>query len=122
MRKRTISHLCDSIFWYLIYALPFLAYGIQLINGEKIISLSTFLTQADLITSENLVFSALNGIFGTGGILPLFNNSALLFVCSWFVSVFLVHIAVDFLLFIPRFAHNAFESFYKGDMIKNEKD
>ena len=122
MRKRTIKCLCDTIFWYLIYALPFLGYGIQLINDTKIISLSSFLTQADLITSENLIFSALNGIFGSGGILPLFSNSALLFVCSWFVSVFLVHLAVDFLLFIPRFAHSVFDSFYKGDMIKNEKD
>ena len=122
MRKRTINCLCNNIFWYLIYALPFLAYGIQLINDTKVISLTHFMLQSNLMTSDNIIFTALSGIFGSSGILPLFSDASLLYICTWFVSVFLVHIAVDFLLFIPRFAHSAFESFYKGDMIKNEKD
>ena len=116
MRKRNIDFLFDTIFWYILYSLPFLAYLFQLFGQSPIISLSTFLTSADfLIASDNIVLTTFNGIFGANGILPLFGNVAVIHIFVYFVSVFMCHLLVDFVLFIARLCHKWLKSFTQGD-------
>jgi len=57
------------------------------------------------ITRDNVVYSALDGLFGATGILPIITNSSILYYFVWFVFVELIHLAVDFLVFIPRLCH-----------------
>lgn len=111
MRKKTISHLLDSVMWYLIYILPLIAFGILLVNNSAV-TLSSAMTSVGLgILTDNVVFTALSGIFGAGGVLPLFASADILLYFSYFVCVWICHLAVDVLLFLVRYAHKLMSSF-----------
>lgn len=108
MRKKTFSFLLDNGFWYLIYLIPVICLVFYLFNNNAIeISFSVFLGNIGLdFASSNIVVSTLSDIFGVNGILPLFDNEIIFIITGWFVSTFIIHLAVDFLLFIPRLFHN----------------
>lgn len=117
MRKRTINHLSDTVLWYFIYLFPLLVVLVMSIRAGETISLSEFFTTNGYnILSSGIVFDSLNALFGSSGILPLFGeNSGLIYYASWFTSCMLIHLAVDFLLFIPRMAHRFMNKFTEGD-------
>lgn len=111
MRKRTLNCLFDNVMWYLIYLLPLIAFGILLINNPSI-TLSGAMSSVGLgVLTDNVVFTALSGIFGTGGVLPLFVSADILLYFSYFICVWLCHLAVDVLLFLVRYAHHLMECF-----------
>ena len=85
MRKSRISHFADTFFWYAIYMFPIIAYLLLLI--------------AEL----------------GSGMLPLFKTNMPTIILSWFVSTYIVHLAIDVLLFIPRFAHKFIEKTTQGE-------
>ena len=64
------------------------------------------------ITTDNVIYTTINGVFGPSGELPLF-NAALTTYLTYFVIVELAHLIVDVLLFIPRLAHNWMSYFSK---------
>lgn len=103
MRKKTIKFGLDEIMWTIIYMLPVLAYAISLHHNVPT-DFGTFMAYFGVITN-NPISVALQDIFGTDGILPLFDDGGYLLYFSYFVQVFIIHLAVDFLLFIPRYAH-----------------
>ena len=120
MRKRTINTFADTIFWYLIYFLPVLVYLLYLIaepaSGTSLISFSTCFDTIGLgFVSDNIVVSSLKDIFGTGGLLPLFSSDTPFIIFGWFICTYITHLAVDFLLFIPRLAHKWLNKFTQGD-------
>ena len=111
MRKKTLNCLFDNILWYLVYLLPLIAFGILLI-GNSSMTLSSAMSSVGLgILTDNVVFTALNGIFGSGGVLPLFISTDILLYFSYFICCWLCHIAVDVLLFLVRWAHSLMSSF-----------
>ncbi len=106
MRKKSIKCLFDNFMWYLVYTLPLLLLLIYWFKTGDV-SLSNAMTSAGLgIFSENPIYTCLTGLFGADGTMPLFTSPDLLVYCSYFVSTFVVHLAVDFVLFIPRICHN----------------
>lgn len=106
MRKRTIKCICDNFMWYLIYLLPLLCFGILLFKGETTISLLDAFNSLGLgVLPTSDVYVSINSIFGVGGLVPLFASTDLILYFSYFVCVYVVHLCVDFLLFIPRLAH-----------------
>lgn len=116
MRKRTISNLADTFFWYLVYLLPVIGYLLYLIaepaSGTSLVTFDSFFSNIGLgLVSDNVVVSTLKDIFGTGGILPLFTTDTPFIIFGWFVCTFITHLAVDFLLFIPRLAHKWLNNF-----------
>ena len=116
MRKRTISNLADTIFWYFVYLLPVIGYLLYLIaepaSGTSLVTFDSFFSNIGLgLVSDNVVVSTLKDIFGTGGILPLFTTDTPFIIFGWFVCTFITHLAVDFLLFIPRLAHKWLNKF-----------
>lgn len=123
MRKRTIANLVDSFFWLLVAILPIVLYLItcfsyKLTNAtESVTAFLPFMKSLGLIDS-GLIYKSLYDLFGTGGILPLFSaeNNAILVFLSYFVSVEIVHLAVDFLLFIPRLAHKYMNTFTQNEV------
>lgn len=120
MRKRTISNFADTIFWYLVYMLPLIAYLLYLIaepaSGTSLVSFTSFFDVIGIgFVSDNIVITALKDLFGAGGILPLFSSDVPFIIFGWFICTFICHLAVDFILFIPRLCHKFFNKFYQGD-------
>ena len=123
MRKRTIANIVDSAFWFLVAILPLALYLITCLSYKLQSSTDTltaflpFMKNLGLMDS-GLIYKSLSDLFGTGGILPLFSaeNNAILVFLSYFVSVEIVHLAVDFLLFIPRIGHKYMNTFTQNEV------
>lgn len=115
MRKRNCSFFFDTFIWWLASGLPLLMYLFGFIFGNSpIASVSDFFDTTLLASSDGIIFSTLSGVFGSNGIMPLFSSDLPLQFFSWFVSVHIIHLAVDFLLFIPRLCHEWIQSFTSG--------
>lgn len=113
MRKKTIKFVADTMFWYLLYFLPVLAFLLYIWNDSStVLSFDSFLTTIGLdVFVDNVIIDTLVSLFGSQGVLPLFNGSTVFIIFGWYISVYLVHLAVDFLLFIPRYAHKLMNSY-----------
>ena len=116
MRERTQKNLFDNIFWYLIYLLPLIIWVVVSFRTGNIVSLSNALETMGLkVLENNQILINLSEIFGSNGVLPLFVSTDILLYISYFICVFLIHLFVDFLLFIPRIAHKWLNKLYGGD-------
>lgn len=119
MRKKTVNHLADTIFWYAIYFLPVISYLIYLcgVGGNyNYILFTDFINFSGFgVLSDSVIYTALYDIFGVGGLMPFFDTPVIFICMTWFVSTFLIHLFVDFVLFIPRLAHKWLNYFTKGD-------
>lgn len=117
MRKKTIKHTADTIFWYLIYFMPAICYFLLFWNnGEQTISLAQMFTQYGFgVTNNNIIATSLQQIFGANGIMPLFTDMGIIYLLTWFASCMIIHLAVDFLLFIVRLSHKWLNKFTQGD-------
>lgn len=119
MRTKSISntrfsHKLDKIFWFIVSFLPVFSwliylYGYVHLNidpGTSIIRFSNWLQSNFLIVSfnSNPFYSVLSQIFGSGGFFPLLDTNALSFFV-WFLTIEVVHICFDVIVFIPRLAH-----------------
>ena len=103
MRTKTIEVIIDRAFWALVLCLPVIAYLILCIHFDTHSFMDIF--NQFSINDSNIIYSALKDIFGSGGILEFFdttNINPILIYMSYFISIELVHIIVDTLLFIPR--------------------
>lgn len=72
------------------------------------------------IFTDNVILTSLTDIFGSSGVFPLFSSNGILIYASYFVCVFLVHLAVDFLIFIPRLIENLGDKFTKNGGMKDD--
>lgn len=61
--------------------------------------------------TDNFIVTTLEDMFGAQGVMPLFNDTAPFIIFGWYICVFIVHLMVDFLMFIPKFAHKWMEDF-----------
>lgn len=131
MRKRTIRIACDTIFWYLLYFLPIiitLCLCLGAFQGEWTSSWDGDPTTAPFaflfgnvlydfeIFYQNPVYTTLVSIFGENGVLPFFSEYSVIFTYfTYFVSVYLLHLVVDFILFIPRLCHKWMNKFTQSE-------
>lgn len=117
MRKKTVKCVADTIFWYGLYFLPVLGYLLFLLaepsTGTSVMSFSAWIDSADFF-SGGVVYDVLDSIFATGDYGFQLPDGIIVFF-SWFVSVYLMHLAIDFLLFIPRIAHKWLNCFTRGE-------
>lgn len=108
------SYKLDKIFWFIISLLPVLSwlsylYGYVRLNTNPSAGVFYFynwLQSNFLIVNfdSNPFYSVLSQIFGPGGAFPLLDANVLcLFV--WFLTVEVIHICFDVIVFIPRLAH-----------------
>lgn len=120
MRKSKILFICDTVFWYIIYFLPVIMYGIYLIHASEsgvLLSIDAFCSTyfGTVINYGNPIFQVLIQIFGANGILPFFTNSYfVLNIITYFASMVIIHLCVDFVLFIPRLCHKWLDMYTKG--------
>lgn len=118
MRKRTILNLADNVFWLIVALLPLILYLVQFCAYD-LTSVTTFDSFASFmsgfgINTDSIVYTSMSDLFGTSGILPMFDStsaSAPLMYLSYFVMVQIVHLAVDFLVFIPKLCHKWMDKF-----------
>lgn len=117
MRKKTINRVADTIFWYLLYFLPILGFLILLaIRPDVIPTFSDVFNMLGLnVVTSGTIYTSLDSVFGTSGILPLFIETGLLQFFTYFISVFIAHLFVDFMLFIPRLTHKWMNKFYQSE-------
>lgn len=98
----------DSLFWFIIAILPIITYFLFNLNpNANSIDFINFLDSF----SFGFVEDILNNIFIDSYSLPGILTKCL----SWFVSVEIIHVFVDFIVFIPRFAHRVLGRFYNND-------
>lgn len=115
MRKKTLNCFFDNLMWYLIYLMPLIIFVFYNINSGTLTSLGSIFDSIGLnILTDNVVLTTLSDVFGTGGVVPIFTNSDILIYMSYFICVYLVHICVDVLLFIPRLGHKWLNEFTSG--------
>ena len=120
MRKRSVNHIADTIFWYAVYMLPLILTIIQSIaifGGAGYVGWQQLFNDnlTALGCSSGLIVDTLRAIFGTSGVMPLFNVDTLFMFGQWFVGSLLLHLCVDFILFIPRIAHKWLDDFVKKE-------
>lgn len=103
MRTKSIEILIDRIFWALVLSMPIFAYLFGTFHADPP-TFITILSQFQ-IDSNNIVYTTLVSIFGTNGAFTLFDISTtnvVFLYMAYFVSLELLHIVVDVILFVPR--------------------
>lgn len=134
MRKRNVEHTCKTLFWWFIYLLPLLLFVVATFKylGSEVwwswfldvdgdfTSVPFMIDFLDLMTyfigEGNVIHSALIDVCSFMAIRVNNHYSyALLLYLSYFISMFIVHLFVDFLLFIPRLAHKWMSAFTHTD-------
>lgn len=123
MRKRTINYFADTIFWYLLYFLPVLGFLLYMLispgandSSTTIVSLYSYLNFSGFNVLEGtFIFNTLNSLFGINGVFSLFQSIEIFILLSWFVDCYIVHLAIDFILFIPRLCHKWMKTFTQGE-------
>ncbi|MBE5757327.1 MAG: hypothetical protein E7345_00135 [Clostridiales bacterium] len=115
MRKRTIKRLADTIFWYALYFLPVLILILMSLHNP-ITSLSSVISTLGLdILNDSVIYTTLNSVVGAGGILPLFSSPDILIFFTYYICVYILHLLVDIVIFIPKIAHKWLNTFTQGD-------
>lgn len=94
-------------FWYLVLALPVLAYIFALWGGNAV-SFADVASQFALPLQDSVVGSTISGIFGADGVLPLVTADFMAYF-NYFVGVELIHITIDVLLFLPTLLQKCWE-------------
>ena len=116
MRKRNISFLLDNAMWYLLYLLPVVMLVVLTIVLKQATTFADVFGLVGLnITTDSIVYTTLLSIFGSGGVLPFFASTDLIIYCTYFIDVLILHLLVDFVLFIPRLAHKWMSKFGGDD-------
>ena len=116
MRKRTVNHLAEVVFWNIVYFIPVFAFLIILFTSGSPIQFGSVFESVGLnIATDSVAYISLSAIFGEGGTLPLFASSDLLVFMSYYINVFICHLFVDFILFIPKLAKKWLNKFTQGE-------
>lgn len=114
MRKRNFSFVLDKLFWSFVMVLPLLIWLLVIVRTGQLSSLVDVMTNTHLLPlMDNSIFTTLTDVFGSTGVVPLIQNPDILLYFSYFIGVTLIHLLVDFVLFIPRVAMNWLDNLYK---------
>lgn len=66
-------------------------------------------------TENNFIYTTISNLFGINGVFNLALDKGIYLYFSWFIGVYLMHLFVDFILFIPRLCHKWLKEFTQGD-------
>lgn len=94
----------DILFWFIIAILPILIYFFVNFHATSAESFSVFISSWRF----DFIADIFNDIFVDTFIFPV----VLVDVLSYFISVEIIHVFVDCVAFLPRFAHQFLEGYY----------
>lgn len=107
--KNRFSYKLDKIFWWIVTLFPLFAYlGFSLFypKDTPISFCQFFITLGIDSWDANPVYKVFNSLFGSNGIFPIFNTTpCFITFFTWCVTVEIIHIIFDVIVFIPRLAH-----------------
>lgn len=104
MGKKKISWLYDLLYYGLFTLIPIIAYVVHLHHFDNVTLISFFEDMG--ILNTNVIFTAFVDMFGTNGYLPLIDDSSVLFYMFTYIGIVtILHLVLDFIIFIPRLAH-----------------
>lgn len=119
MTKKKFSYYFDKLFWYGVAVLPILFVLIFAVSHTGFNSFGDMLTQfvaqfpsGDVVSNVFVeIWQGLAGLseFALGANFP----SVLIYLCTYLVYAEILHLLVDFLLFIPNLAHKCLNWFTK---------
>jgi len=115
MRKKTIYLIADKLFWCVCMLLPLLVWVVSSNNGNG--NFASVMAELG-ISSDNIVYQTLNALFGSNqdSVIHLFTSgSTTMLFFTYFIILELVHLFVDFILFIPRLANKWMSKFTRSE-------
>lgn len=110
MRKKTLDNILDSLFWFIVYTLPIILFVVGLVRvkdmqlnsfSDVFSSFQSFMTS--FVGSDSLIYTTLNKVCNE--YLNVAFAPAIVAFLTYFSYAMIVHILIDVLLFIVRFAH-----------------
>ena len=112
MNKNTF-HYITELGWLLLALMPIIMYlcmtGAQ--PSEDIITFAEMMsTKLQFTSVNNIIYSTIWGVFGTGGTLPILTEGLAAYL-TYYIIIELAHLIVDVLIFIPRLAQGWISSF-----------
>ena len=115
MTKKTFHYITEAG-WLLLALLPLILYLVAMRNTDAgtIQTFEQMMTEklGFFYTESNVIYTAIDSIFGTEGIMPIMTDAIVLYL-TYYITCELIHLVADVLLFIPRLAQswiNAFTS------------
>lgn len=109
--KNRFDFKLDKVFWWIVALAPLFCYFLYVpfksISGEPV-SVAGFLLDnflSDTVFGNNPIWSAFYRIFSKDGVFPLFGDEGAMYIFFWFISVELIHLFFDVIIFVPRLAH-----------------
>ena len=105
-KKSDVLCIIDKIVWWFIALFPLFVYWVLCINNQAI-SMNTLLTNIGFnVTNTNIIYTGLNDIFGsTGNFLQLFASADFIAFATYFVTINLIHLVIDLMLFMVDICH-----------------
>lgn len=114
MSKKKLNFLYDMLFYAFFTLIPIIAYLIHQHHFDNV-TLISFFTEFEILSS-NPIYDALIQMFGTNGYLPLLADTSVVFyMFTYMAMVILLHLVIDFIVFIPRLAHKYLNYFYNKE-------
>lgn len=93
----------DALFWFILSIIPIIAYFCTSFHNPTVVEFNSFIQQFNY----PFISDIFNQIFTGTLLLPSFLVNYL----SYFCAVAVIHVFVDVVIFIPRFAHCLSERF-----------
>lgn len=115
MRKRTIKFCADKLLWLIVFLLPLLLCLTANIGGIDM-TIDAVFNQYFNIGEDNIIFDAINQMFGADGYLPIYGTGSYLpYIITWFSCVIMIQLVYDFLMFVPKLAHKYMHTFTQDE-------
>lgn len=122
MRKRTIKYISDKALWLFAMLIPLiytLVVNFHYTETHAPISVLDVFTNVEYgfaVANDNFILVALNELFGTAGVLPLWDASSFVpYFITYLVVIVLVQLAFDVITFIPKLAHKYMHKFTQDE-------
>lgn len=93
----------------------FVAPAIPVEPTLDIVPFYDYMISAYSFTENNFIYNTITSVFGENGVFNLALDNGIYLYFSWFIGVYLMHLFVDFILFIPRLCHKWLKGFTQGD-------
>lgn len=110
--KNRFSYKLDKLFWFFIQIFPLVCFAVYCIAGTRgseviLPTFNSFLVKMGFNYQQgNIFYSVLAQLFGANGTFPLFVDSGgMILYLTYVLTMEVLHICFDVLVFIPRLAH-----------------